>query len=138
MPAWCARCTGVARLTLTLTLTVTLTLSVTLTLTVIPPLALALTKVHGDGACDIDYDDGDREDKVPRKFLRLPPPTKVKAGAAAQEAPRAPQLQQAPAAAPQISEYEQQRLQRVAANRQKLADLDLLSARLGLGLGLGF
>ena len=36
-------------------------------------------KVHGDGACDIDYDDGDEEDKVPLKFLR--PPRKLKANA---------------------------------------------------------
>ena len=29
-------------------------------------------KAHGDGACDIDYDDGDQEDKVPLKFIRAP------------------------------------------------------------------
>ena len=29
-------------------------------------------KVHGDGACDIDYADGDHEDKVPLKFIRAP------------------------------------------------------------------
>ena len=81
--------------------------------------------VHGDGACDIDYDDGDRKDAVPLKFLRLPPPPKVKAGAAAQEAPRA----RPPPAVPQLSEYELQRQQNIAQNRQKLADLDLLSAR---------
>ena len=91
--------------------------------------------VHGDGACDIDYDDGDQEDAVPLKFLRLPPPPKVKAGAAAQEAPRAapppaaPPPAAPPPAAPQLSEYELQRQQNIARNRQTLADLGLESAR---------
>ena len=104
--------------------------------------------VHGDGACDIDYDDGDREDAVPLKFLRLPPPPKVKAGATA-KAPRAappaapppaapppaapppaaPPPAAPPPAAPQLSEYELQRQQNIARNRQTLADLGLESAR---------
>ena len=86
--------------------------------------------VHGDGACDIDYDDGDREDAVPLKFLRLPPPPKVKAGATAKEAPpAAPPPAARPPAAPQLSEYELQRQQNIARNRQTLADLGLESAR---------
>ena len=44
-------------------------------------------KVHADGACDIDYDDGDEEDRVPLKFLR--PPRQPKATAKA-EAPAPP------------------------------------------------
>ena len=30
-------------------------------------------KVHGNGACDVLFDDGDKEDKVPLKLL--PPPS---------------------------------------------------------------
>ena len=40
-------------------------------------------KVHGDGACDVLFDDGDKEDKVPLKFLRLP--RKAKAAAPVKE-----------------------------------------------------
>ena len=36
-------------------------------------------KVHGDGACDVLYDDGDDEDEVPLKFLRLPKTSKAAA-----------------------------------------------------------
>ena len=52
-------------------------------------------KVHEHGACDVLYDDGDTEDKVPLKFLRLP--RKAKAVAPAQ------QQQQQPAAAPSVA-----------------------------------
>jgi hypothetical protein len=46
-------------------------------------------KVHENGACDVIFDDGDTEDKVPLKFLRLP--RKAKAAA--------PVTEQQPAAA---------------------------------------
>jgi len=36
-------------------------------------------KVHGDGACDVVYDDGDDEEEVPLKFLRLPKKSKAAA-----------------------------------------------------------
>ena len=91
-----------------------------------------VSKVHGDGACDIDYDDGDEEDRVPLKFLRPPraPKPKVMAEAAATEPPRAKQpaapRQQAQQAQ---SEYELQRDRNIAENQQKLADLGLHSAR---------
>lgn len=99
-----------------------------------------VSKVHGDGACDIDYDDGDEEDRVPLRFLRPPrsPKPKVKAEAPAQEPPRAKQpaaprqpkaAQQAQQAQPAQSEYELQRGRNIAENQQKLADLGLHSAR---------
>ena len=34
--------------------------------------------VHEDGTCDIDYADGDKEDKVPLKFIRAPRKLKAK------------------------------------------------------------
>ena len=40
-------------------------------------------KVHENGACDVIFDDGDTEDKVPLKFLRLP--RKAKAAAPVKE-----------------------------------------------------
>ena len=39
-------------------------------------------KVHGNGVCDVLFDDGDKEDKVPLKFLR---PRKAKAAAPVKE-----------------------------------------------------
>lgn len=38
-----------------------------------------MRKVHGDGACDVVYDDGDDEEEVPLKFLRLPKKSKAAA-----------------------------------------------------------
>ena len=45
-------------------------------------------KVHADGACDIDYDDGDDEERVPLKFIR--PPRQPKATAKAEAPTREP------------------------------------------------
>ena len=61
-------------------------------------------KVHGDGACDIDYDDGDEEDKVPLKFLRPPRKLNAQAEAPTQEPPlpkRGPGRPPAPKPPPQ-------------------------------------
>ena len=50
-----------------------------------------------EGRCDVEYEDGDEEDKVPAKFLR--PPRSAKAGASSSSAPAAP-ARAAPAPAP--------------------------------------
>merc|ERR1740139_10219 len=42
-------------------------------------------KVHENGACDVQYDDGDQEDEVPLKFLRAPRKASSKAPAQEQQ-----------------------------------------------------
>lgn len=85
-----------------------------------------ITRVHPDDTFDVSFDDGDREEHVMRKYMK--PMAIASSPKQAKKEEVEPSPTPPPPDRPALSAYEMQRLDNIAANHSKLADLGIADA----------